>query len=74
MAMWTVLKLQQAGAPLVAVCRALIVEASLVAGRGLSGTVISNGTRSSLLYSMWALPSSGTEPVSPPLTGRFFIT
>ena len=32
------------------------------------------GTRASLLQGMWDLPGSGTEPMSPALTGGFFIT
>ena len=32
------------------------------------------GTWAELLRGMWDLPKSGTEPMSPALTGRFFTT
>ena len=72
---------------LIAVCRLLLVVASLVAELGLHGMwaqqlwlpgsrtqLDSSGTRAWLLRSMWDLPGSGIEPVSPALTGRFFTT
>ena len=46
------------------------LRASVVAAHGLS----SCGTQAELLCSMWDLPGSGIERVSPALAGRFFPT
>ena len=55
---------------------------SAVAVQGLSNwgsrapehRLSSCGLRAQLLHGMWDLPAPGTEPVSPVLAGRFFIT
>ena len=57
-------------------------EGSLVVARGLSScgsralerSLSSCGPRAQLLRSMWTLPRSGLEPVSPALAGRFLTT
>ena len=56
--------------------------ATVVAARGLrscnswalESRLNSCGTRAYFLLSMWDLPRSGIEPVSPAVAGRFFIT
>ena len=59
------------GACAVVVCRLLIEVACLVADSGLwsTGPVVAQ-----LLCSLWNLPGSGIELVSPALAGRFFTT
>ena len=53
----------------------LIAVASLVAEHGLyAGRLSSCGARAQPLRSMWDLPGSGLEPVSPALAGRFLTT
>ena len=59
----------------VAVCRLLIVVASLVAEHGLQVRRLSScGSQAQLLCGMWDLPGPGFEPVSPALAGRFLTT
>ena len=61
---------------------ALGVWASAVVARGLGSCgswalecrLSSCGTRAQLLHSMWDLPRTGLEPVSPALTGGFLTT
>ena len=75
------------GLSLVAVRGLLIVMASLVAERGLSGVWISSfgsralehrlnscGAQAQLLCSICHLPRPGTEPMPPALAGGFFTT
>ena len=75
------------GGPLGVVCRLLIQVASLVAeaqapghtgfscgSQGQDCRLNCCGPRAELLCGTWDLPRSGTEPVSPALTGRFFTT
>ena len=58
------------------------VQASEIAARGLSSwgsqaiaqTLNSCGAWASLLHSMWGLPGSGIEPMSPALAGGFLAT
>ena len=72
---------------LVATHRLLTAVVSLVVEHGLWGTGFSScgswalahrlsscGTRTGLLLSMWDLPGSGVEPMSPALVGRFVTT
>ena len=49
--------------------RAVGVQASVVAARGLS----SCGARAQLFCGMWDLPGPGLEPMSPAFAGRFFF-
>ena len=50
----------------------LIAVASLVGEHRFNSWVLR--CRAQLLHSMWDLPGSETEPVSPALAGRFFTT
>ena len=53
----------------------LTIAASLVAEHRLQTRRLSScGSRARLLRSMWDLPRSGREPVSPALAGRFSTT
>ena len=72
----------------VAVCGFLITVASLLLGspgsrhagfsscglRALEHRLSSCGAWAELLHSMWDLPRTGLEPVSPALAGRFLTT
>ena len=76
------------GYTLVVVRGLLIVVASLVAEHGALGhagfsgcgswalehRLNSCGPQAQLLRSMWGLPGSGIQPMSPALAGRFFTT
>ena len=81
------LQLQRVGATLRCGAGVLIVVASLVAEHGLQACGLSScgsrslerrlsscGAQSQLLRSMWDLPGSGLEPVSPALAGGFLTT
>ena len=59
----------------IAVRRPLTIAASLVVEHRLQTRRLSNcGSRAQPLCSMWDLPRSGLEPVSPALAGRFSTT
>ena len=68
------LQLRQMGPFFVAVCKFLIAVASLVEHR-LQGTLTQKLRHTPLLpHSMWNLPGSGIELMSPALAGGFLMT
>ena len=68
------------GCCLVGVRRLLTAVASLVAENRLEGgwlqqlQLLDSSARALVLHGMWDLPRAGTKPMSPALTGGFFIT
>ena len=63
------------GPLLIAVCGPLTIAAFLVAEHRLQTRKLSNcGSQAQLLHSMWDLPRSGLEPMSPALAGGFLTT
>ena len=72
---WTFSCCDEPGAPLHSGARASHCSGfSCCRARALESGLSSDGTRASLLHSMWALPGPGIKPVSPALAWGFLTT